>query len=555
MTPEVSVVLMMSGIVPSLINVYLLYDHWQKPGILWFAISMCVGGVWAFLFTVMTVVPSPAITLFVANFFWTVVPIAAITLFLFAYEFVFRRVVSRRTVAFLFAPVVVFFLLTWFNPDNLIFAEEYGVTNAGFLQFPPLGGSIKALVTKVYGYLLVFLAAGMFVGDAMRSSGLQRKQTIYLLVVFSVLVVSTMVKVVELVPIYFDPTSMMYSFSGLLFAYSIHRNNLLHSIPMAREKAFKEIDEAVVVVDSNGVVVDANRLGQGLFGTRVVGNSVQESLPFALEDGELGQSVQLDVDGEQRYFAVRTSAISYGRGSEGKLVVLSEITELKKRERELDLIKQIFSRVFRHNVRNHLSVINMYTQSIKNKSNGHVSDLAEKVNETSKELSTLSEKAYEIERVSTNDTEIRQSIRDVVGSVTARYEDRSDVVIRSSVQDLMLKLHPKFHLAVRELIENAITHHSSDDLLNISLYTELKDDSLHLVVEDNGPGIPEEEIDVLHAAEETELHHGSGIGLWLVYWIVSHSNGELSAKATDTGTCITIRLPRTIIDEGPKEIL
>lgn len=85
---------MLLGVVPSLGTIYYLYEDRYKPGVLWFLISMETGGLWALLAAMITLVPSPAITLVLANFFWAVVPTAAVSLFLLAYEFVFKNTVS-----------------------------------------------------------------------------------------------------------------------------------------------------------------------------------------------------------------------------------------------------------------------------------------------------------------------------------------------------------------------------------------------------------------------------------------------------------------------------
>ncbi|WP_143414728.1 ATP-binding protein, partial [Halorubrum sp. SD683] len=41
------------------------------------------------------------------------------------------------------------------------------------------------------------------------------------------------------------------------------------------------------------------------------------------------------------------------------------------------------------------------------------------------------------------------------------------------------------------------------------------------------------------------LYHGSGLGLWLVYWVVRQSGGSAAvASAEPRGTAITLTLPR-----------
>lgn len=64
-----------------------------------------------------------------------------------------------------------------------------------------------------------------------------------------------------------------------------------------------------------------------------------------------------------------------------------------------------------------------------------------------------------------------------------------------------------------------------------------------LHVEDDGPGIPKQEIEVIDEGEETALAHASGLGLWLVEHVVSQSDGSLSFDVSD-GTYVTVTLPR-----------
>jgi two-component system sensor histidine kinase RegB len=49
---------------------------------------------------------------------------------------------------------------------------------------------------------------------------------------------------------------------------------------------------------------------------------------------------------------------------------------------------------------------------------------------------------------------------------------------------------------------------------------------------------------VLEAGEETPLEHSTGLDLWLVYWVVALSGGELAFEENDPrGTVVTIALP------------
>lgn len=548
LTLELAILLMYAGVIPSFANVYLLYEYRHQPGVIWFLLSMITGGVWAFLYATFTLVPSPELTLALANVFWAVVPTAAVTLFLLAYEFVFRQTVSRRFAAFLFSPIMLLFGLSWFNPGNLVFTDAYYVGPDGFLYFPNFDGVIKVLVTKVYGYLLVFLAAGMFVGEMIRTDGIRRRQAAYLLVIFSILVGSTMVKVAGLVPVYFDPTSVVYSFSGLLFSYSINRHGLLKFAPLAREQTFQEVSDAILVVDPNDVVVDLNRLGRQLFGSDAIGQSIEDVLS---EHSEVAVDrsmalVELNLDECPRYFTMQTSSVEYGRGLPGEIVVLSEITALKERERDLDLLKQVLTRIFRHNIRNDINVIHGYLDMIKAQADDSVIELTEQISGRTTRLLNQAEKARSIEQVLMDDETVVRSLQVEVEQALSAYQTRNDLQLTASIADVAVEMHPRFGLVIQELVDNAITHHPPDEIPSVDLSTEVRVESVILTVTDTGTGIPQHEIEVLAAEEETNLKHSSGIGLWLVRWIVTHSNGELRVETTDRGARITIRLSRGV---------
>ena len=55
---------------------------------------------------------------------------------------------------------------------------------------------------------------------------------------------------------------------------------------------------------------------------------------------------------------------------------------------------------------------------------------------------------------------------------------------------------------------------------------------LNLLIEDNGIGIPEEEIDyIFDPFYTTKEEHGTGLGLYLVYNEVKKYNGDISVES------------------------
>ena len=77
-------------------------------------------------------------------------------------------------------------------------------------------------------------------------------------------------------------------------------------------------------------------------------------------------------------------------------------------------------------------------------------------------------------------------------------------------------------------------------------------------VADDGPGIPSSERALISEEQEiTQLRHASGLGLWLVNWVVTQSGGWLSFEDNDPrGTVVTLHVPlalSTTESEEPTE--
>ena len=543
LTPKIAIVLMLLGVFPSLATIALLYDDRGVPGVFWFLISMGTGAAWALVFSLMTLISSPPVTLALANIFWSLIPIAAVSLFLLAYEFTFKTTIKRQYAAVLFAPIGIFFLLSWVNPSNLVYAVDYGVNTNGYLTFPQAGGVLRLAITQVYGYLLVIFAAGLFIGEAMNTKGIHQQQALYLLLVFSALVISTIVKVAGVVPIYYDLTSTVYGLSGMLFAYSINQHGFLQTIPTARDKTFNEISDAILVVNEDGQIIDANNAAERVFKTSVTGTQVDVHLPDYATPNGTPTHVDCTIDGTTHTFSVKHSTVTYGRDLTATTITLSDVTQLKKQGREIELLKEILSRMFRHNIRNDLTVIMGYTQQIRDRGSDEMAKIAGDIAEISEHIEGQTEKAGKIEKIIEDSEQVQKPLHEFIDTDDfASIPGYTTTEVTIDLSDVYVEAHPALNIAVQEAVENAIIHNTTDRSPTVNIYTERTKTDVFLVIEDNGPGIPQHEIEVLESEEETSLSHSTGIGLWLIQWIVNYSNGELVTNTTENGTLINIRL-------------
>jgi signal transduction histidine kinase len=288
--------------------------------------------------------------------------------------------------------------------------------------------------------------------------------------------------------------------------------------------------------------------------------------------------------------------VSLGGGTEWEqigagfnaLAARLEAREAALRERTQRL--EVMYRVLRHNLRNQLSVVLTYADVVADVADdGQVTGAARSILEAARRLEALSDRARQIETALGGDQEpTRLDVSALVSGVaTDVSEAYPDVEFDTTVPDEAWAVAlPSVRLAIENVCENACEHNDADEpRVEVSVGTvaatgnEARTDDVanhggsdvgsdegaanfgggdvrtddgesaskrrvRIAVADNGPGLPEQERAAIREGRETDLEHASGLGLWLTYWIVDGSGGDLRfADREPRGTVVEIDLP------------
>lgn len=231
----------------------------------------------------------------------------------------------------------------------------------------------------------------------------------------------------------------------------------------------------------------------------------------------------------------------------GAVCVLRDITEREERAQQI----RVVDRVLRHNLRNDLTVIGLEAERIGSGSSGTIKQAAEKILEKSDGLLTTSDKSRKITEVLSDEPDLKtidvsELLRQTIDSVGDSHPDATISLDTTGTQSARVTTY--FQNALTELIENAIVHNDSESPI-VTISVESDEETVVVKISDPGPGIPEMDRDVLETGRKTEdLYHGSGLGLWMVYWVVQRSGGSISVHTTDDrGTVVSVRVP--LVDE------
>jgi signal transduction histidine kinase len=130
-----------------------------------------------------------------------------------------------------------------------------------------------------------------------------------------------------------------------------------------------------------------------------------------------------------------------------------------------------------------------------------------------------------------------------------RLDPAATVEVRGSVPEAV-SCDAGIRPALAALVDNAVEH-SDRDTPHVELDADVQAGRLSVRVADDGPGIPDAERTALSQSEERPLDHASGLGLWLVQWVVEALEGDVSfSDRHPRGTVVTVTVPVTVADAG-----
>lgn len=479
-----------------------------------------------------------------------------------------KRFRSRKWYALLLVEPLLFWALLMTNTES-VWTESGRIAYGGF-ETLAIDFGLAFWAHQAYSYLLLTAGAALLVRMLLRTNRLYRWQGTALLSAIVVPLLTNAAYSFHLLPPGIDPTAISYVLASVVLAITVFETELAGVAPatreLGREAALTELDDAILILNDNDRLVDANPAGELLLGAAVedcLGMEISElSQPLArtLADSDANAStsaasrsmsprssheLEFEHDGRLRYYDVRTSALDSASGFvSGRVVSLRDITGRRQREQRLD----VFNRLLRHNIRNELNLVR-----------GKVELAAMEIDdeEASQHLTEATEAVDEIVARSNKLGRLSRMLDDEQhGAIDIAAEVRSERAVgglapsAGSVavdlpRTLVVSGGGSLVAAFEELLSNGIEHNDGDDPRVRLFVDEGESDDSHvvIVVSDNGPGIEQQELETIQSGRETPLQHSSGVGLWLVTWVVERAGGTVTFENED-GCVVRVRLPR-----------
>ena len=413
-----------------------------------------------------------------------------------------------------------------------------------------------------YSYLFVITSLVLLVAMMLRANTRYRRQ---LAAIFIAVLCPTAVNVLfHLGILPFDLTPVSFVVTAVVLMFATFQLRLLDTIPVARRTVLEEMEDMVVVLDENEDIITTNAAVESTFDldgpptgepvSQLFGTEPTEKI--AGDDGQ--QEIQILVDGNQRSINLKSSRITDHRDNLlARVLVCRDVTEqkrreeeLRRREEELELLKDLQSRFLRHNLRNELNVVRANAELLTDMDDPTERERYETILAKTDRILDWTMKARTIERLIETDETVPRNVVSGLETILSEYRETYPDVRFEFAGDraVWIAAVPQVDRAFRNVLDNAARYNTAENP-RVQITVEQDDDTVAVNIADNGPGIEHYEIETLRDEQETQLQHGTGLGLWLVYWVVEKSNGSLSFDSNG-GTTVTLTFDRGYPDDG-----
>ncbi|MFC6722865.1 PAS domain-containing protein [Halobium palmae] len=219
-----------------------------------------------------------------------------------------------------------------------------------------------------------------------------------------------------------------------------------------------------------------------------------------------------------------------------------DITHRKRRERQLIVMDNLL----RHNLRNDLNII-LGKADLIEESVSEAADHTTTIRQTGENMLRSAQKGRKIiELLTSPERRERIDLPDIVTESIAIVRNRypKATINMNALSDVIVQGRVELKEVVIELLENAIQHSATAEP-TVEIQLQHVGEHAELIVEDEAMPIPPFEAAVLKGEHEmTDVYHSSGLGLWLIYWCVELSNGDIAVQSEAyRGNRIAVSLP------------
>ncbi|WP_246022924.1 sensor histidine kinase [Halosimplex halophilum] len=325
--------------------------------------------------------------------------------------------------------------------------------------------------------------------------------------------------------------------------------------------------DEITQVAVDGTITAANEAAARSFDTtrsELTGTHLSDVLPTETAAGRIehgrraltaGSAVTFQDSFGVRHFHNVAAPVSVGSEADSFQLITRDITEQKRRERELETRTEelaVINRLVRHDINNDIQLLLAWADGIDQYvDDGDGREYVERIQGTCDHIDELTTIARDFVDSIGGDGEftltgvdLGQILEDEIEKADRRHDDLT-VSVDGEVPRVSVRANELLSSVFGNLLSNAARHNDGADP-RVSVGVEESATVVTVRVADNGPGIPDSQKDAVFGKGEMGPESpGTGIGLYLAHTLVDQYGGEIEVDDNDpTGSVFTVTLPK-----------
>jgi signal transduction histidine kinase len=460
------------------------------------------------------------------------------TFFALAYTGRERRITRYSVAAALVVPVLTL-VSVWLAPYPFAVSEAHIVTVGAFRYLYVTVGPVYWLF-RAYSYLLSVLGSALVITSTLRMSSPYGNQAALVVGASLLPFVGELASTFGVLPDdHVNYAAMFLSVSALAFGVAVFRYHLLDVLPVARTTVVDNMRDGILVTDERGRIIDLNPQARRMLNVEdgTAAGRVSAIVPAYDRLDDDGASVVETTTPDRRRVELSRTPITRGDRRYGWIVTVRDVTTRRQNERRIDRqrrrLEQLASTVS-HDLEGPIDVGRKWLDVLSDAASddGGVDDalLREGLDElehANDRIDTITDDLAALTRAESQELDIEPLALSDVARVawhTAETPGLSlDVVASASVRGDRGRLLRLFE----NLFRNVADHADCAETVRVGPLPD------GFFVEDDGPGVPEDERERVLRHGYSSTDGGTGLGLSVVQaiaeahgWQVRLTDGE-----------------------------
>lgn len=492
------------------------------------------------------------------------------------YEFLLPR---KYWLLLLVIPLFTSLFTVTNESHHLMFVKNTFVKTDQGMNLLARQGGPWMIVHLSYSYLLTLAVIVIVAYAAFRRKGIYKSNARLLLWCLIPPVSASVIWATKILDGFLLPLAPLgLVLSALILAADLFRFSFLKVVPVARARVFEVMRDAVVVADTNGVILDLNKsarellqkeqketIGKNLAAVSSLGKAIMRKLINRnMQTEDMGKMFYWDLSGKMRCLNIRVSPVDEINERDTTVLIIQDVTEQHKVQEEIHrhatTLEQknkdlnSYSHTVAHDLKAPLKSMIRYSQMVlnDNKTNLAIQEhipvferAASKMYNIISVLLQLSQ-VSEVDEVEFETFAMNEVLRAAKERVKNTAEEAGGSIWITTPMPAVYSYAPWVEEVWVNYLSNALMYGGEEPSVEVSA-EETEEGMVRFCVRDFGQGMDEEGLKNLFNGEisaQVSLK-SNGLGLSIVQRIVRKLGGEVGVESKKgEGTTFYFELPQ-----------